>query len=216
MAPTGGGLLSGDPLAGSVPAPSAFPPGYTSPAPPGAGGEYAPPPAQGGFGSAAPVAGQYVLAGWWRRVGAAIIDGIILVIPFFILVSALGIGVFAADSDGSGEGAVGFIVGLILTMLAFAAVALLYAPVMMSRTNGKTVGRMATGIRVVRADGQPITFGFAALREIAVKALLINGIAGSITFGLAGLLDVLWPLWDDENRALHDFIVNTRSVMDSG
>ena len=23
---------------------------------------------------------------------------------------------------------------------------------------------------------------------------------------------MLWPLWDDENRALHDFVVDTRVV----
>ena len=28
------------------------------------------------------------------------------------------------------------------------------------------------------------------------------------------LADVLWPLWDDENRALHDFVVNSRVVQD--
>jgi uncharacterized RDD family membrane protein YckC len=96
----------------------------------------------------------------------------------------------------------------------FAIVALAYAPVMMGRTNGKTVGRMVTGIRVVRTDGQRITVGFAALREVAVKALLIGMVGNSFTFGLATLIDVLWPLWDDENRALHDFVVNTRTVMD--
>ena len=58
-----------------------------------------------------------------------------------------------------------------------------------------------------------MTFGFAMLREVAVKALLF-GILASITAGLASLADVLWPLWDDENRALHDFIVDTRVVRD--
>ena len=96
-----------------------------------------------------------------------------------------------------------------LWFLAVAIVALLYAPLMMARTNGKTLGRMALGIRVVRANGEPMTFGWAMLREVAVKALLF-GFVGSITFGLASLADVLWPLWDDENRALHDFIVDTR------
>jgi hypothetical protein len=33
-----------------------------------------------------------------------------------------------------------------------------------------------------------------------------------MTIGIAQLVDVLWPLWDEENRALHDFIVNTRTV----
>ena len=80
---------------------------------------------------------------------------------------------------------------------------------MMARTNGKTLGRMATGIRVVRANGQPMTFGFAMLREVVVKALLF-GFAAALTGGLSTLADSLWPLWDEENRALHDFIVDTR------
>jgi uncharacterized RDD family membrane protein YckC len=71
---------------------------------------------------------------------------------------------------------------------------------------------MAVGIRVVRAKGQPITFGFAVVREIVVKGLLV-GIAGNVTFGLAALVDVLWPLWDEQNRALHDMVVDTRTVL---
>jgi uncharacterized RDD family membrane protein YckC len=131
-----------------------------------------------------------------------------------VIMAPLGIGIFSADTSGNDSGVVALVVGFFLAVMVVAVVALAYAPVMMGMTNGKTLGRMATGIRVVRADGKPITFGFAALREVVVKAILINGVAGSITFGLAGLLDVLWPLWDDENRALHDFVVNTRTVMD--
>jgi uncharacterized RDD family membrane protein YckC len=32
------------------------------------------------------------------------------------------------------------------------------------------------------------------------------------TLGIVSLIDVLWPLWDEENRALHDFVVNTRVI----
>ena len=66
------------------------------------------------------------------------------------------------------------VVGLMLRSSAIAIVALLYAPLMMARTNGKTLGRMAVGIRVVRANGEPMTFGWAMLREVAVKALLFG------------------------------------------
>jgi uncharacterized RDD family membrane protein YckC len=90
-------------------------------------------------------------------------------------------------------------------------VAFLYAPILMSRTNGQTFGRMALGIRVIRADGGPMTFWFAFLREVLIKTLLV-GVVSSATFGLASLLDVLWPLWDEENRALHDLVVNTRVI----
>lgn len=211
--PSEGGLSSGDPLLGATPAaPSTFPPGYTSPPPPGAGGDYGPPPTPA-FGPGAPAGGTLVLAGWWRRAGAALIDGLIISIIAFIIMAPLGVGLFASDG-GSDEGFFALIAGFIVGMLVVMVVVFAYAPVMMGRTNGKTVGRMVTGIRVVRAGGEPITIGFAALREVAVKTLLIGTVAGSFTFGLASLLDVLWPLWDDENRALHDFVVNTRTVLD--
>ncbi len=198
------GLTPGDPLA---PAPEAPRHGYSSTPPPGAFGT---PPAPA---PAAPVTGRYALAGWWSRVGAAIVDGIIIGIGALAILALFGsvfsVGFFASDEAG----VVSLIVGFMFGSLAVAIVALLYAPLMMSRTNGKTLGRMALGIRVVRAGGQPITFWFAMLREVVVKALVF-GIAGSLTFGLASLLDVLWPLWDDENRALHDFVVDTRVVRD--
>jgi uncharacterized RDD family membrane protein YckC len=161
--------------------------------------------------AAVPAAGRYVLAGWWSRVGAAIIDGIIISAVAIALLAIFGVGIASTDSD-TGTGAL--IVATLVSGIAFAIAALLYAPLMMAKTNGKTLGRMAVGNRVVRANGQPMTFGWAMLREVAVKWLLFNAVGGSITFGLAGLVDVLWPLWDDENRALHDFIVDTRTIKD--
>jgi uncharacterized RDD family membrane protein YckC len=193
----GSGLRSGNPLTGS--------PGYTSPAPPGAGGPVG--------GMPLPPGGRYVLSGWWRRAGAQIVDGLIVGVGGLILVVAItapfGIGFFASDTAGI----VSILVGLLIAVICVAIVALLYAPAMMARTNGKTLGRQATGIRVVRASGEPITFGFAMLREVVVKTLLF-GIAASLTGGLAYLADYLWPLWDEENRALHDFVVDTRTIID--
>jgi uncharacterized RDD family membrane protein YckC len=204
------GLTPGDPLAPGPEAPrhASGLPGYSSPPPPGAfGGTAAAGPVP------APVTGRYALAGWWSRVGATIIDGIIVGVGALLILllfgSVFSVGFFASDEAG----VVSLIVGLMLSFVAIAIVALLYAPSMMARTNGKTLGRMVMGIRVVRANGQPMTFGWAMLREVVVKALVF-GIAGSLTFGLANLADVLWPLWDDENRALHDFVVDTRTVRD--
>jgi uncharacterized RDD family membrane protein YckC len=194
------GLTSGDPLGGSGQA--GYPGGYTSPPPPGAGG---PPPAGQPYGYAP---GTFRLAGWWRRVGATLIDGLIIGALAAIFLVPLGIGAASVDSDAG----VGALIGAsIVTLLLYLVIAMIYAPLMMARTNGQTLGRMATSIRVVRANGQPMTFGFAALREIAVKGLLV-GIAGNVTFGLAFFIDSLWPLWDEQNRALHDMVVNTRVV----
>ena len=51
------------------------------------------------------------------------------------------------------------------------------------------------------------------VREVLVKTLLVGVVSGA-TGGIGWLLDVLWPLWDEENRALHDFVVNTRTIRD--
>ena len=189
-------ITSGDPLAG-----------YTSPPPPGAGGVASAP-------FQAPVAGHWQLAGWWRRVGAHVLDWIVISI-----IAGVFFGIFAAFAGagflvGDTTGVIASILAILGWMLCVVIAALLYAPLMMARTNGKTLGRMACGIRVVRANGQPIDLGYAALREVAVKWLLINAVAGSFTFGLAPLIDYLWPLWDEENRALHDMVVNSRTILD--
>ena len=217
-----GGLSSGDPLGGGAPEPprheSGLPgappaperpstaPGYGTPPPPGAGGPVATP----AYGE---VMGRYVLASWLSRVGAQLIDGLIIVvgalIPFLPISAAIGIGA-SADSDAGLAAAIG---AALLWIACIAVIALLYAPLLMARTNGKTLGRMVMNIRVVRTSGEPITFWFAMLREVGVKTILVS-LAGTFTFGLAGILDSLWPLWDEENRALHDFIVSTRVVKD--
>ena len=208
-----GGFTSGDPLGGGStaepPRHESGLPGYTSPPPPGAGGPVSP-----GYGQQAPaLGGRFVLASWWSRVGAQLIDGLIVGVGALILFvpvgAAFGLGL-GANSNAGLWTAIG---GLVLWVVCVAIIALLYAPAMMARTNGKTLGRMATNIRVVRTTGEPITFGFALIREVLVKSIGF-GIAGSFTAGIAPIIDVLWPLWDEEHRCLHDFIVNTRVVQD--
>lgn len=56
-----------------------------------------------------------------------------------------------------------------------------------------------------------MSFGRAALREIVMKGVVF-GFGGAFTAGLAGVLDLLWPLWDPERRALHDMLAATRVV----
>ena len=189
-------ITSGDPLSG-----------YTSAPPPGAGGIAVSP-------VDAPVSGRWELSGWWRRVWAQLIDGIVIgliALIFFLIIGAIvGGGFLVGDTTGYIAAVLGFLAWGICILVA----ALLYAPLMMAKTNGKTLGRMALGIRVVRANGQAITFGYATLREIVVKWLLFNVVGGSLTFGLAPLIDDLWPLWDEEHRALHDMVVDSRVIRD--
>jgi uncharacterized RDD family membrane protein YckC len=154
------------------------------------------------------------LAGWWSRVAATLIDGLIIGIPatiLFFAVIAGAVGITGGDDDASVWAIIG---GMILWFLLVAALALVYAPATMSRDgagNGQTWGKQLLGIRVVRNSGESMTFGWAALREVVFKGLLV-GIASSIIPLIPWLLDILWPLWDDENRALHDMVAQTHVV----
>ena len=190
----------GEPVAG--PPPAAPPSGYGSgPVPPGAWG--------------APAAPREVfeLASWGRRVGAYLIDAVIVGLVALAVLLALtaafgGVGFIGGDETGYAGVVLGAVIG---GVIAF-AISLLYAPLWMARTNGQTLGRQVMGIRVVRANGRPTDFWWSALRESVLKTLVFGGIASGFSFGLIWLLDVLWPLWDDQSRALHDFIVDSRVV----
>jgi uncharacterized RDD family membrane protein YckC len=132
-------------------------------------------------------------ASWWSRVAATLADGAIV----------LGIAVAA----GSIVGALGASrpESVRTAVYVWVAVALFYAPALLATNGGQTWGKQALHIRVVRNDGTPPDWGTALLRELVVK-----GVFGFL--GLPLLVDVLVPLWDQRQRALHDVICSTRVV----
>jgi uncharacterized RDD family membrane protein YckC len=143
------------------------------------------------------------LAGWGSRVGATLLDGLILLLPIALLI-VLAIVV----AQGSDAGAVAVIV---IGVLAYLFAVMFYASLLMQRegqNNGQTWGKQIVGIRVVRDNGEAFTFGSAFVREFLVKNLLF-GFVGGFFFSIPTLLDWLWPLWDGENRCLHDMVVST-------
>jgi uncharacterized RDD family membrane protein YckC len=132
--------------------------------------------------------------GWWQRVGATIIDILVLIIPTGII-----------------EFAAGRIVGgLIATVIEGAYLVFLISQ------QGRTVGNRAVGTRVVGAtDGAQPTlnqalarwapFGVVGVLDAILPVLAIIG-------GLFILIDILWPLWDKQNQTLHDKIGSTLVV----
>jgi uncharacterized RDD family membrane protein YckC len=153
-------------------------------------------------------------AGWWSRVGAAMFDFLVISVPALVLAVAIFGSVGAAFSASDEFGVVTLIVGLIAYVgLLFASV-ILYAPLLMRRhgeKNGQTWGKQLLGIRVIRTNGVPMDFTHSAIREALVKWLGL-GLASSIVPLIPYVLDALWPLWDDEHRAVHDMVVGTRVV----
>jgi uncharacterized RDD family membrane protein YckC len=141
------------------------------------------------------------LAGWWPRAAALVLDSLVLVAVALPIVIAT---ILLADTTDE----------LVAELIAYAVVlplALAYAPLLMMRAgprNGQTLGKQATGIRVVREDGAPITLGKALVREVVGRQLL-----AWITFSIYSLFDYLWPLSDKRNQALHDKIAGTLVVL---
>lgn len=81
--------------------------------------------------------------------------------------------------------------------------AILYSTILLSWWNGQTVGKRLLGVRVVRLDGEPITWWVAFERA--------GGYAAGFATGLLGFAQV-W--WDANRQAIHDRIVGTVVVLE--
>jgi uncharacterized RDD family membrane protein YckC len=75
----------------------------------------------------------------------------------------------------------------------------------------QTPGKLIMKLWVVRDSGQPAGWGLMLVRELLVKGLLF-GLIGAVTFYIAILVDLLWPLWDPNKQTLHDKIIGTHVV----
>ncbi|WP_195573018.1 RDD family protein [Paenibacillus sp. 1001270B_150601_E10] len=127
-------------------------------------------------------------AGFWIRLGAAILDGIIIGIPVSLIMYIL-------FSESFGETMTNVIVGLYSLLL----------PVMWA---GYTIGKKICNIRIQKLDGSPPTLGTMFLRNI------VSGLIYGITFGMAALISAFMVGLREDKRAIHDFIAGTEVVHD--
>jgi uncharacterized RDD family membrane protein YckC len=184
--------------------PTPYEPPATPPPPPPAYGEYgvpepAPPPS-GQYGAPSPYGGQpgpppgqygampgAPYASWISRVGATLLDAIIVFVPLIVLV------IIGA--------AIGHGVGTVIVILAYIAgvVFSLWNQVFRQGTTGQTLGKQVVGIKLIREqDGQPVGPGMAFVRGIAH---ILDSIPCDIGF--------LWPLWDAKNQTFADKVCST-------
>ncbi|GMV94788.1 MAG: hypothetical protein AMXMBFR82_45660 [Candidatus Hydrogenedentota bacterium] len=143
------------------------------------------------------VGGAMEYAGFWIRVGAAIIDGIILFVPNMIISILIQLLVTSMDSDTVNP-VVGLLIAL-LYLLSF-AIPMAYETYFIGKM-GQTPGKMVCGIKVVRSDGDSLTYLRAFGRHWA-KYLSY----------LICYIGVIIVAFDDEKRGLHDHICDTRVI----
>lgn len=162
----------------------------------------------------------FVLSGWWRRAGALVFDNILFGFATFIVALPIGmaLGLTLEESAtffsnyGELPSKAASEAPLYAALAAMYIAQLCLPAFFLARWNGQTPGKRAAGIRVVLAEGGPMTGRVAVKREIVGKTILLLLLAIP-TLGLSVALNYLWPLWDSENRAGHDVFAKTRVVL---
>lgn len=133
-------------------------------------------------------------ASWGERVGAYLLDGVILSGVIIATIITMGVLSAAVRSLGWLFGLVGVVIylGTIIGYMLLEA-----------GPYGQTPGKWIVGIRVVDSTGRPLSMGRSVGRYF-----------GRILSALPFYLGFLWPLWDDERRAIHDMVCETRVIRD--
>ena len=138
-------------------------------------------------------------AEWGQRAIAYLIDAAVIFALMIVVV------VLAAIVSTASEGLAGVIVAV--GYLAAVGVAIWNLFVRQGRT-GQSIGKGQRGISLVKDDtGRPVGAGMAFVRY------LLAGVLSSVTCGIYGLLDLLWPLWDDDRKRLTDKMLGMSVVV---
>ncbi|NQD65662.1 RDD family protein [Bacillus haikouensis] len=123
-------------------------------------------------------------AGFWIRVGANIMDWLIINLPL-IIIAGLITGEFSDEN---------YFVSLITFLYV------LITPVLWK---GYVVGKRLAGIRIVKKDGSNVHIGNMLMRNIAA------GIFYALTLGTGLIVSAFMVGLREDKRAIHDFIAGT-------
>ncbi|WP_405438935.1 RDD family protein [Streptomyces avidinii] len=138
-----------------------------------------------------PGSGMPPLAHWGLRVGAYLLDLLIILGPMYALI---GIGA-AVATDESTEAIAGILSLLGMLYTLGMAVFQLYK----EGTTGQSIGKKIVGISLHReTDGSTIGFGMAFVRKLA-----------HFLDGAACYIGYLWPLWDEKKQTFADKVCST-------
>jgi uncharacterized RDD family membrane protein YckC len=151
---------------------------------------------------------EMVLAGRLRRLGAAILDGIIVgFLVYTPLLFAGGLGEAFAEVARTGNmlafwGVFTGVAGIVSLALLIAWGVVTYRLV---DANGQTIAKKWLGIKVVRSDGSKATVGrIFWLRNVVNTVISVIPLIGSFY----GLIDALF-IFGERKQCVHDKIADT-------
>ena len=154
-------------------------------------------------GVAAPVTATY--GGFWIRLGAYLIDAIILfMVENIVMFAVIGRSAFPAPVQPDPEhpfAALAPMMGVLFTSMAINTVITAAYFTFFWGKMGASPGMLALGLKVVRPNGAPISFGRALGRYF-----------GTVLSSFTLCIGFIIIAFDQEKRALHDMICDTRVV----
>jgi uncharacterized RDD family membrane protein YckC len=162
-----------------------------------------------GAAGASPLARRF--GGFWIRFGARMIDGLIFTVPMLIIAAIFIPNLIrAARQAGRPPNAPNpaFAIGFITFFVIAFVVGGCYE-VLMLKYYSATVGKIACGLKVIRSDGRSlgwgVCFGRYAMWNIVTCGIpYINSVLMLVSSIMLGV--------DDEKRALHDRVCDTRVI----
>ncbi len=138
------------------------------------------------------------LAGRWQRLGASLLDGIIMMLVTLpVMYFTGGFDVFKTGVQPS------LIYNLLMAVLGLVAFILLNGKLLVD--NGQTIGKKVLGIKIVDINGNKATVNDHLLKRYAVYF-----IPGQIPFagGLISLINILF-IFGKTKRCIHDHVAST-------
>lgn len=147
--------------------------------------------------------GEVVLASRLARLGAVLLDSVIVILPLF-LIAMPAYSDYVARAKGlatSSSAPSSFLMGV----LGLALIAFLILQLVLLYRSGQTVGKKLVGIRIVRPDGSRASFP----RVLGLR-YVVPGVIGAIPL-LGPLFSLIDPLFifAEDRRCLHDKFADT-------
>jgi uncharacterized RDD family membrane protein YckC len=160
-----------------------------------------------GAAGASPLAWRF--GGFWIRFGARFIDGLVFTVPAIIIAALFIPNLIRAASQGPASAPNLFATfGVITFFLVFFLAGACYE-ILMLKYRSATLGKIACGLKVIRSDGRSLTWGvcfgrFFMWNVVTSGIPYLNTILMLVTSIMLGV--------DDEKRALHDRVCDTRVI----
>ncbi|MFT4257662.1 MAG: RDD family protein [Pseudoxanthomonas sp.] len=170
---------------------------------------YAAPAASVAAWSAPVPGGEVVYAGFWKRVAASFIDSFVTAMLSYVLLIPLmlAFGVGLGSLAQSEFASTGFSIGFLVLQYAISiGVPALYFGWMQSSSSMASLGKMAVGVKVVRGNGDRLSFWRSFLRYIALILFTV------VTCGVGMLIAGLMVAFTERKQGLHDLICDTLVV----